>query len=74
MATTLPLELGAGETLVFLGNGLAERMEHANFFETLLSQNFPKQRITFRNLGFPGHTPAFRPEAGRKNPWAFPCA
>ena len=31
-ATTLPLELGAGETLVFLGNGLAERIEHANFF------------------------------------------
>ena len=74
MATTLPLELDAGETLVFLGNGLAERMEHANFFETLLSQNVPKQRITFRNLGFPGHTPAFRPEAGRKNPWAFPGA
>ena len=67
MATTLPLELDAGETLVFLGNGLAERMEHTNFFETLLYRNFPAQPITFRNLGFPGHTPAFRPEAGRKN-------
>jgi putative heme-binding domain-containing protein len=72
--TTLPLSPAAGETLVVLGNGLAERMEHANVFETLLYREFPDRRITFRNLGFPGHTPAFRPEAGRKDPWAFPGA
>ncbi len=72
--TTLPLTLASGETLVFLGNGLAERMEHAAFFETLLYRQFPEKRITFRNMGFPGHTPAFRPEAGRSSPWAFPGA
>lgn len=70
--TSLPLDIPVGETLVFLGNGLAERMEHGNAFETLLYRQFPNQRITFRNLGFPGHTPAFRPEAGRSDPWAFP--
>jgi len=73
-ATHLPLEPQRGETIVFLGNGLAERMEHHNYFETLLSRAFPEQEITFRNLGFPGHTPGFRPEAGNENPWAFPGA
>jgi len=73
-ATTLPLTPATGETLVFLGNGLAERMEHGNVFETLLHRQFPERRITFRNLGFPGHTPGFRPEAGRSSPWAFPGA
>jgi len=72
--TLLPLKPRAGETVVFLGNGLAERMEHHNFFETLLYRAFPSQNLTFRNLGFPGHTPGFRPEAGNENPWAFPGA
>ena len=73
-ATTLPLDLRRGETLVFIGNGLAERMEHHNFFETLLQQRFAERQITFRNMGFPGHTPGFRPEAGKDDPWAFPGA
>jgi len=72
--TTLPLQPAAGETLVFIGNGLAERMEHHNFFETELYQAFPEKKITFRNMGFPGHTPGFRPEAGKDDPWAFPGA
>ena len=73
-ATTLPLALGQGETLVFIGNGLAERMEHHNYFETLLQRKFSGQQITFRNMGFPGHTAGFRPEAGNDDPWAFPGA
>ncbi|MEO1993516.1 MAG: PVC-type heme-binding CxxCH protein [Pirellulales bacterium] len=72
--TTLPLSPDPGETLVFVGNGLAERMEHYNYFETLLYRAFPTQSITFRNLGFPGHTAGFRPESGNDNPWAFPNA
>jgi putative heme-binding domain-containing protein len=73
-ATRLPLDPRPGETVVFLGNGLAERMEHHNYFETLLYRAFPELDLTFRNLGFPGHTPGFRPEAGNENPWAFPGA
>lgn len=71
-ATTLPLELQENETLVFLGNSLAERMEHHNYFETLLQKQFAGRNVTFRNMGFPGHTAAFRPEAGNDDPWAFP--
>lgn len=73
-ATSLPIKPQDGETIVFLGNSLAARMEHYNYFETSLHQQFPKQRLTFRNMGFPGHTPAFRPEAGTDDPWAFPGA
>jgi len=72
--TTLPLRPTKSETIVFLGNGLAERMQHFGHFESLLHQSFPEKEITFRNMGFPGHTPGFRPEAGQKNPWAFPDA
>ncbi|MCC9643851.1 GDSL-type esterase/lipase family protein [Rhodopirellula sp. JC740] len=72
--TSLPLKPETGETIVFLGNDLASRMELFNFFETALYQQFPDQQLTFRNMGFPGHTPAYRPEAGKKDPWAFPGA
>ena len=60
---SLPFEPRSGESLVFIGNSLAERMEHHNFFEASLQQTFADKQITFRNMGFPGHTPAFRPEA-----------
>jgi hypothetical protein len=73
-STSLPIKPRQGETIVFLGNSLAERMEHHNYFEATLQQTYPDKEITFRNMGFPGHTPAFRPEAGRNEPWAFPGA
>ena len=72
--TSLPITPTKRETIVFLGNSLAERMEHFGYFETLLHTQFPDLEITFRNMGFPGHTPGFRPEAGQPNPWAFPGA
>lgn len=72
--TSLPIMPRDGETLVFLGNSLAARMEHYNFFEASLHKQFADKNITFRNMGFPGHTPAFRPEAGTDDPWAFPGA
>lgn len=71
-ATTLPLTVSKGERLVFLGNSLPERMQHYSHFETRLHRAFGPQEITFRNMGFPAHTPSFRPEAGQPNPWAFP--
>ncbi|MCR9211060.1 MAG: GDSL-type esterase/lipase family protein [bacterium] len=73
-ATSLPLKPSQGETIAFLGNGLASRMELFNAFETALYKQFPDKQLTFRNMGFPGHTPAYRPEAGKKDPWAFPGA
>ncbi|MBK1832838.1 PVC-type heme-binding CxxCH protein [Roseibacillus ishigakijimensis] len=72
--TSLPLTPEKGETIVFLGNALPERMEHFGYFETLLHENFADKNITFRNMGKPAYTPAFRPEAGQPDPWAFPGA
>ncbi|MCM2370062.1 PVC-type heme-binding CxxCH protein [Aporhodopirellula aestuarii] len=69
--TELPFVPREGETIVFLGNALASRMELFNSFETALHQQFADKELTFRNMGFPGHTPAFRPEAGNEDPWAF---
>ncbi len=71
-AVSLPVTPARGESIVFLGNSLAERMLFYNHFEPLLHANFPAHNLTFRNMGFPGHTPAYRPEAGRDEPWAFP--
>lgn len=73
-STVLPITPVDGETVVFLGNTLAARMEHFNFFEVALQKEFAGKRVTFRNMGYPGHTPAFRPEAGMDDPWAFPGA
>ncbi len=72
--TVLPLKPTDGETIVFLGNTLAARMEHYNIFETSFQKHFAGKELTFRNMGYPAHTPAYRPEAGSKDPWAFPGA
>jgi len=72
--TVLPLLLEKGESIVFVGNVLAERMLTYGHFESLLYANFPEAEVTLRNMGYPAHTPAFRPEAGQPNSWAFPGA
>ncbi len=55
-----------------IGNGLGERMQYFGYFETELHLRYPEHRLTIRNMCFPGDTPAYRPRAGRKTPWAFP--
>ena len=55
------LELRAGDTVVFLGNTLAERMQHMNRFETLLLARLPKLQLRVRNLGWSGDTITLQP-------------
>src|SRR5918993_3993846 len=55
------LELRAGDTVVLLGNTLAERMQHMNRFETLLLARFPKLQLRIRNLGWSGDTITLQP-------------
>lgn len=72
---TLPLSAPAqGEHIALVGNALAERMQYYGHFETLLHQRFPDRKLTVRNLGHSGDTPAYRPRAGRPDQWAFPGA
>jgi lysophospholipase L1-like esterase len=56
-----PLELRQGDHIVFLGNTLAERMQHFNHFETLLMTRFPELNLVVRNLGWSGDTITLQP-------------
>ena len=51
------LSLSKGDHICLVGNALGERMQHHNWWETLLHQKFPKHELTVRNLCFPGDEP-----------------
>jgi len=54
------LELARGERICLVGNALGERMQHHNYWETLLHQRFPQHELVVRNLCFPGDEPLNR--------------
>lgn len=54
------LQLRPGDHVCLVGNALGERMQHQNFWETLLHTRFPKHELTVRNLCFPGDEPLHR--------------
>ena len=60
-AQTVGFELRQGDTIVLLGNTLAERMQHFNHFETLLMTRFPELQLRVRNLGWSGDTITLQP-------------
>jgi len=64
----------AGERVVFIGNGFAERDTYYGRLETELQLRFPAQNLIVRNMGRSGDTPAFRPHPARASQWAFPGA
>ena len=72
MAHAAELELQKDARVVLLGNGLGSRMLRFGHFETEMHRRYPEHHLVIRNLCDEGDTPAFRPNAGRKNPWAFP--
>ena len=53
-------EFQKGDHVCFVGNALGERMQHQNFFETLVHQSYPAQQLVLRNLCFPGDEPLQR--------------
>jgi lysophospholipase L1-like esterase len=55
------LELRRGDTVVLIGNTLAERMQYFNHFETLLMLRFPELQLRVRNLGWSGDSLALQP-------------
>lgn len=65
---------GKSESVVFIGNGLAERDVYYGFLETELHLRYPDQKLIVRNMGRPGDTPGFRPHPARVSQWAFPGA
>ena len=48
------LRLKQGDHIAYIGNTLADRMQHHAWLETYIHARFPGLNLTFRNLGFPG--------------------
>jgi putative heme-binding domain-containing protein len=49
-----PLEIKKNDHICFVGNTLADRMQHDGWLETLLQSRFPAAHLVIRNLGFSG--------------------
>ncbi|HVR86793.1 MAG TPA: SGNH/GDSL hydrolase family protein, partial [Planctomycetota bacterium] len=47
-----PLKLEKGDHISFIGNTLADRMQHVGWLETLLQSRFPHHELVIRDLGF----------------------
>lgn len=66
------LKLQTNDRIVLIGNGLAERMQHDGWLETMLAAGFPRRRLSFRNLAFAGDeltTRARSPGFGSPDEW-----
>jgi len=49
-----PLQLRKGDHIAYIGNAMADRMQHSAWLETYIHATFPDYDLTVRNLGFPG--------------------
>ncbi len=72
LVSAAELKLQKDSHVVLLGGGLGSRMLRFGHFETEMHRRYPEHHLVIRNLCDEGDTPAFRPNAGRKSPWAFP--
>ncbi|MAG55644.1 MAG: dehydrogenase [Planctomycetes bacterium] len=50
--TVRAVKLEKGDHICFLGNALAERMQHHGWLESRLQLRLPEPQLSFRNLGF----------------------
>lgn len=63
LGTSAQLPLQKGDTVCLIGDGLADRMQHDGWVETLIQSGLADQGISFRNLGFTGDTVTSRPRS-----------
>ncbi|MCI0436590.1 MAG: GDSL-type esterase/lipase family protein [Gemmatimonadetes bacterium] len=56
-----PVEFRQDDHIVIIGNGLADRMQHDGWLETLLQAELPDLRLVIRNQGFTGDRIDHRP-------------
>jgi glucose/arabinose dehydrogenase/mono/diheme cytochrome c family protein len=68
------LKLAPNSHITIIGNGLASRMPKFGDFETELQVRYPDAKLTIRNMGDEGNTPAFRPQPGRSKAGQFAFA
>ncbi len=60
LARAETLALQRGDHLCLVGNAFGERMQHHNYWETLLHKRFADKELVVRNLCFPGDEPFTR--------------
>ena len=71
------LELNKGDHVVYIGNTMADRMQHHAWLETYIHALLPDHELTFRNLGFSGDEVKARPRSqnfGSPDQWLEKCA
>jgi mono/diheme cytochrome c family protein/lysophospholipase L1-like esterase len=61
-AATVPVvEIRENDVICEIGGGLADRMQHDGWVETLIQSQLADKKLVFRNLAFSGDTVADRP-------------
>lgn len=55
------LSLKKGDSIAYIGNTLADRMQHHAWLETYINALYPEHDLTFRNLAVPGDELKLRP-------------
>ena len=71
------LKLNHGDHICYIGNTMADRMQHHAWLETYLHALHPKSELTFRNLGFSGDEVKTRQRSasfGSPDEWLTKCA
>lgn len=70
------LEIRPADHICYIGNTMADRMQHHAWLETYLHALYPNYQLTFRNLGFAGDELKTRPRSenfGSPDQWLFKC-
>ncbi len=70
------MELKRGDHICYIGNTMADRMQHHAWLETYIHALHPQHELTFRNLGFPGDEITTRPRSkdfGDPDQWLTKC-
>ncbi len=70
------LNLKPGDHICYIGNTLADRMQHHGWLETYIHAAHPNLDLTFRNLGFAGDEINVRPRSanfGDPDQWLSKC-
>ena len=57
------LQLQKGDSVAYIGNTMADRMQHHAWLETYIHATHPKHELKFRNLGFSGDEITTRPRS-----------
>jgi len=58
-----PFTIKNGDRICYVGNTLADRMQHFGWLETLVQSRFAEKQLVFRNLGFPATVDELRRSA-----------